>query len=246
MLNSPTRLSRGKSIMFWLRSRVLKSSCKRSNWCLILQEYEYEKYKTGQVPSDLSLEAVKDLLQAHIRAWTIFERSFSLRNEKDRSRIHRRLFVKEVRKISHKTVPIHTISSLLMLTTSKPTQCRHWRNIMTSNAIIFKGFRPLKMMAFEEHFFLPNLLPKSLIRNGLCYLSPNAPKNMKEYSHDDVYIIGGYNDKSSNVSMSAIKAQQAGIRQYRLPLEKYVAWGASKRLYLEHVVGIFYIQWMIH
>lgn len=81
----------------------------------------------------------------------------------------------------------------------------------------------------------PHLFPKK----QLVYLSPHAQNPLRKYSHDHIYIIGGYNDKSSHMRVSNIKAQSEGIPCYRLPLDEYVFWKqGNKNLCLNQVVSI--------
>ena len=47
---------------------------------------------------------------------------------------------------------------------------------------------------------LPDLFPKK----RLVYLSPHARDAIGEYSHDDIYIIGGYNDRTSHLQVGRI------------------------------------------
>ena len=47
---------------------------------------------------------------------------------------------------------------------------------------------------------LPELFPK----NRLVYLSPHARDAIRSYSHDDIYILGGYNDRTSHMKVSWI------------------------------------------
>ncbi|KAH9404717.1 tRNA methyltransferase 10 C [Tyrophagus putrescentiae] len=81
----------------------------------------------------------------------------------------------------------------------------------------------------------PHLFP----RHRLVYLSPHARESITSYSHDDIYILGGYNDRSSHMKVSNVKAQQEGIRCYRLPLDESVLWRqGSRNLCLNQVAAI--------
>lgn len=89
----------------------------------------------------------------------------------------------------------------------------------------------------ESYLKLPDLFP----REHLVYLSPHASKSLKKYDHDDIYILGGYNDRSSHVQASHIKAETEGIRCYRLPLDENVLWKqGNKNLCLNQVVAILH------
>lgn len=72
-------------------------------------------------------------------------------------------------------------------------------------------------------------------------MSPHASKSLKIYDHQDIYILGGYNDRSSHVQVSHIKAQSEGIRCYRLPLDENVLWKqGNKNLCLNQVTAILH------
>lgn len=73
----------------------------------------------------------------------------------------------------------------------------------------------------ESYLNLPQLFPKQ----RLVYLSPHSRESLRNYSHDDIYILGAYNDRSTRLKVSNVKAENEGIRCYRLPLAENVIWG---------------------
>lgn len=78
-------------------------------------------------------------------------------------------------------------------------------------------------------------------RENLVYLSPHASQSLRQYSHDDIYILGGYNDRSTHMKVSHVKARAEGIRCYRLPLDENVLWKqGNKNLCLNQVGAILH------
>lgn len=75
---------------------------------------------------------------------------------------------------------------------------------------------------------------------NLVYLTPHCRTDLKEYNPDDIYIIGGIVDKVSSEPLSLAKAKRLGLRMARLPLDKYLNWGAGsgKSLTLNQMVSI--------
>lgn len=89
----------------------------------------------------------------------------------------------------------------------------------------------------ESYLNYPKLFPKE----RLVYLSPHASVALRNYDHDDIYILGGYNDRTSHMAVSHVKAQQEGIRCYRLPLDENVLWKqGSRNLCLNQVAAILH------
>lgn len=77
-------------------------------------------------------------------------------------------------------------------------------------------------------------------KKQLVYLTPHCYNDLHEYSHDDIYIIGGMVDKTNSEPLSLAKAKKQGLRMARLPLDKYLQWGAGsgKSLTLNQMVKI--------
>ncbi|KAL5286352.1 TRMT10C family protein [Megaselia abdita] len=75
---------------------------------------------------------------------------------------------------------------------------------------------------------------------NLVYLTPHCRTDLVEYNPDDIYIIGGIVDKVSNDPLSLAKAKRLGLRMAKLPLDKYLNWGAGsgKSLTLNQMVNI--------
>ncbi|CAH0554546.1 unnamed protein product [Brassicogethes aeneus] len=76
-------------------------------------------------------------------------------------------------------------------------------------------------------------------KEQLVYLTPHCREEL-EYSHDDVYIIGGIVDKINNEPLSLAKAKREGLRMAKLPLDKYLQWGSGsgKSLTLNQMILI--------
>ncbi|GAB0088435.1 Mitochondrial ribonuclease P protein 1 homolog [Sergentomyia squamirostris] len=74
----------------------------------------------------------------------------------------------------------------------------------------------------------------------LVYLTPHCRNEMTRYNPDDVYIIGAMVDKRNAEPLSLAKAKRQQIRMAKLPLDKYLQWGASsgKSLTLNQMINI--------
>uniref|UniRef100_T1GKH3 RNA (guanine-9-)-methyltransferase domain-containing protein 1 n=1 Tax=Megaselia scalaris TaxID=36166 RepID=T1GKH3_MEGSC len=77
-------------------------------------------------------------------------------------------------------------------------------------------------------------------KENLVYLTPHCRTDLLHYNPDDIYIIGGIVDKVSNEPVSLAKAKRLGLRMARLPLDRYLTWGAGsgKSLTLNQMVNI--------
>lgn len=77
-------------------------------------------------------------------------------------------------------------------------------------------------------------------KEKLVYLTPHCTNDLVEYNHDDIYIIGAMVDKTNAEPLSLAKAKKQGLRMARLPLDRYLAWGAGsgKSLTLNQMVCI--------
>lgn len=77
-------------------------------------------------------------------------------------------------------------------------------------------------------------------RERLVYLTPHTQTVMHSFDRDAVYVVGGIVDRSSSEPLSLAKAKRQGLKTARLPLEKYLTWGASsgKCLTLNAVLSI--------
>jgi ribonuclease P protein 1 len=95
---------------------------------------------------------------------------------------------------------------------------------------------PKFMSKFYTESYL-NLFPKE----RLVYLTPHAKESLKNYDFDDIYIIGGFVDKSCREPISLVKAKKEGIRSVRLPLDEHIIWGSGpKSLCLNHIIAILH------
>lgn len=77
-------------------------------------------------------------------------------------------------------------------------------------------------------------------KEKLVYLTPHCNNDLVEFNHDDIYIIGAMVDKTNAEPLSLAKAKKQGLRMARLPLDRYLAWGAGsgKSLTLNQMVCI--------
>lgn len=77
-------------------------------------------------------------------------------------------------------------------------------------------------------------------KKKLVYLTPHCNNELEKFNHDDIYIIGGMVDKQNNDPLSLAKAKKQGLRMAKLPLDKYLEWGAGsgKSLTLNQMVKI--------
>lgn len=83
------------------------------------------------------------------------------------------------------------------------------------------------------------LIPDNIANERLVYLSPDSQTYLKEFNHNDVYIIGGLVDKGNQKPITLAKAKGLGIRTARLPLEQFVQWkNSSKTLTLDQMIKI--------
>lgn len=100
---------------------------------------------------------------------------------------------------------------------------------------------------YEDTFPL-NVTPKSYLdlfpKKDLVYLTPHCRESLKEYSHDDVYIVGAMVDKVNNEHLSLAKAKREGLRMAKLPLDHYLEWGSGsgKTLTLNQMLNILLDQ----
>ncbi|EEB17483.1 RNA guanine-9-, methyltransferase domain containing protein, putative [Pediculus humanus corporis] len=88
-------------------------------------------------------------------------------------------------------------------------------------------------------------------KEKLVYLSPHSKTVLKNYNHDDIYIIGAYVDKGSSIQASLAKAKEDNIRMAKFPLDYYLDWQKGmKSLPLNTVLNIMldmrlYQNWSI-
>ncbi len=102
---------------------------------------------------------------------------------------------------------------------------------------------------FLMHYNLPKFMSKFYTesyldlfpKERLVYLTPHANESLKNYNFDDIYIIGGFVDKSCREPISLVKAKKEGIRSVRLPLDEHIIWGSGpKSLCLNHIIAILH------
>lgn len=89
------------------------------------------------------------------------------------------------------------------------TNCDHTKPTMKSLQK-YHDTTPFSQLSLGDHFTSKSYTD-AFKKDQLVYLSPNATETMKEYSHDDIYIIGGFLDKSClNTPASHLKATRDG------------------------------------
>lgn len=94
-------------------------------------------------------------------------------------------------------------------------------------------YRPDSFIQVDSRSYL-DIFPKE----KLVYLTPDAPKPLREFDND-ILIIGGLVDKTFIKPLTKAKAKMEGLRMARLPIEENVMWGqGSKNLTLNQVVQI--------
>ncbi|XP_018575042.1 mitochondrial ribonuclease P protein 1 homolog [Anoplophora glabripennis] len=81
-----------------------------------------------------------------------------------------------------------------------------------------------------------DLFPK----DQLVYLTPHCRQEMTEFDFDAIYIIGAIVDKINIEPLSLAKAKKEGLKMAKLPLDRYLQWGAGsgKSLTLNQVTSI--------
>ena len=81
-----------------------------------------------------------------------------------------------------------------------------------------------------------DLFPKE----QLVYLTPHCNNDLEEFNHDHIYIIGCMVDKINNEPLSLAKAKKLGLKMAKLPLDRYLQWGAGsgKSLTLNQMTSI--------
>jgi ribonuclease P protein 1 len=104
---------------------------------------------------------------------------------------------------------------------------------------------PRYLQHFNSPYFMSTIHKESYLdlfpKERLVYLTPHAKESLTTYDLDDIYIIGGFVDKSCHEPISLIKAKKEGIRSVRLPLDEHIIWGVGcKNLCLNHIVAILH------
>ncbi|XP_030380963.1 uncharacterized protein LOC115628828 [Scaptodrosophila lebanonensis] len=96
-------------------------------------------------------------------------------------------------------------------------------------------FNPEFPMNIHKKCFT-ELFPKE----NLVYLTPHCREELNTYNPDDVYIVGAMVDTMNNEPLSLAKAKRLGLRMARLPLDRYLQWGAcsGKSLTLNQMINI--------
>lgn len=101
------------------------------------------------------------------------------------------------------------------------------------NSVTSKALQKSIPTVLDENFPL-NIHTESITEkfhkelNNLVYLTPHCRNYLNEYSHDDIYIIGGMVDKTNKEHFSLAKAKRLGIRMARLPLDRYLECSQSR------------------
>lgn len=89
-----------------------------------------------------------------------------------------------------------------------------------------KVFSMLQKAKMTGQHFMGTMTDRSYLdlfpREQLVYLSPHCRETLKEVNANDVYIIGGFNDKSCQKPISLARAKEQGIRTAKFPLDSYL------------------------
>ncbi|XP_011309094.1 mitochondrial ribonuclease P protein 1 homolog [Fopius arisanus] len=92
--------------------------------------------------------------------------------------------------------------------------------------------------------FPMNVTSKSYLdlfdKKQLVYLTPDTNVELREFSYDDIYIIGALVDKLSGRPLSMAKAKREGLRMAKLPIDRYLHFGGggNKCLTLNQMISI--------
>lgn len=95
-----------------------------------------------------------------------------------------------------------------------------------------------------ESYFPLHVTEKSYLdlfpKEKLVYLTPHCKTDLTEYDSDSIYIIGAMVDTMNNEPLSLAKAKKNGLKMARLPLDRYLQWGAGsgKSLTLNQMTAI--------
>lgn len=115
--------------------------------------------------------------------------------------------------------------------------CNYYRNSLTHERMSLampNVNQPNSLITVNEGSYL-DAFPKE----RLVYLTPHAQHSINKFSHDDIYIMAGFVDKTVRTPVSLAKAKREGLRMARLPIDEHIIWGAySKVLTLNQIVGI--------
>lgn len=109
----------------------------------------------------------------------------------------------------------------------------------TTMQYLHKHIPTLRDLDFPMHVHecsYMDLFPKE----QLVYLTPHCRTDLVEYDPNDVYIVGAMVDKMNSEPLSLGKAKSLGLRMARLPLDRYLQFGAGsgKSLTLNQMTGI--------
>ena len=80
----------------------------------------------------------------------------------------------------------------------------------------FPAYKTLPISVSSEDYL--DLYP----HDKLVYLTPNAKTVLKEFNHNDIYIVGGIVDKANEVPLTFAKAKNYNIRMAKFPLDNYM------------------------
>ncbi|RWS03826.1 mitochondrial ribonuclease P protein 1-like protein [Dinothrombium tinctorium] len=98
-------------------------------------------------------------------------------------------------------------------------------------------FKPNSFVTVKEQSYL-DFFP----RKNLVYITPEARTQLTKFSHEDIYIIGAYNNKyvlsDSERRASIMKAKREGLRTARLPIDEYLIMKSSKTLTIDQVFRV--------
>jgi hypothetical protein len=117
----------------------------------------------------------------------------------------------------------------------------HFSNLAVdslSEKVLKKSIGNLNQCATLINISRQSLL-EQLPKDKTIYLSPHAEQCLETFEPDANYVIGGFIDQSFPKPLSHVKAAEAGVRCYRLPIDEHLNWKMGcKYLPLPQVTSI--------
>ncbi|XP_039957335.1 mitochondrial ribonuclease P protein 1 homolog [Bactrocera tryoni] len=118
----------------------------------------------------------------------------------------------------------------------------HYCNV-NINSVCTKALNRYIPTMFNTEFPMnvhENCFTELFPKENLVYLTPHCRTDLEVYNPDNVYIVGAMVDTVNNEPLSLAKAKRLGLRMARLPLDRYLQWGAGsgKSLTLNQMVNI--------
>lgn len=109
----------------------------------------------------------------------------------------------------------------------------HFCNLNVQDDFSGETFRSFSPRMFDKDYPMNvhrECMTEKFDKSKLVYLTPHTENVLNKFNHDDIYIIGGLVDKSSQGPLSRKRAEKLGIRMASLPLHIYLKLGVVKHL----------------